>query len=305
MAAFLPVLGGGCMAYVLAALLGIGAVIFTVTRSKARAELLSVYLVSWGIVCIAEWFAHSIFNLYRYHPGLSPNPDYDTAWGVLLVEFIFLPSLNVALVAYLRPWLVVALGTALVTTMELGSIALGLFSHTGWPLWLTVAMFPVYFGAASLFWHRARESRMQDRRLLAVARYGGLVGVVTTMSLVVWATRITTTDVRLLASADANGSLVRLFMHGIGIALGFWALIPAQWSERWGRIALLIAGMIVITDACSGTGLLYFGRPFSGVLDAGAIGVITMLVGVATDWVAALAKAPQDSGPRRWELPEI
>ncbi len=293
------------MVYVLMALLGIGAVIFTVLRSKARAELLSVYLVAWGLVCIAEWFAHSIFNLYRYHTGLSLDRHYDTAWGIFLGEFVFLPALNVVLVAYFRPWLGVAIGTALVTALEAVYVPLGLFAHQGWQLWLTIVTFPFYFGAVSLYWHWARETGMKDRRLLAAARWGGLTGVVTTMSLVIWATRITATDVRLLPSADANGSLVRLLMHGIGIWLGFWALVPQQWSERWGRIALTIAGMVVVTDLFTGLGLLYFIRPFSGVMDAGAIGVITILVGVITDWVAALARVPHKSEVVRWEPPEV
>ena len=293
-AAFLPVLGGGCIAYLLMALLGIAAATFTVVRSNVRAELLSVYLVSWGMICLAEWIAHSIFNLYRYHTGLSPDPLYDTAWGVFLGEFVFLPALNLLLVAYFRPWLGVAVGTALVTAMEIVFVRLGLFVHTGWRLWHTVVTFPFYFGAVSLYGHWARETGMKDRRLLNAARYGGLVGMVTTMSLVVYATRITATDIRVMASPDANGSLVRLLMHGIGMGLGFWALLPQTWSERWGRIALTVAGMIVITDAFTAVGLLSFLRPFSGVLDAGAIGVITLLVGVITDWVAALAKVPRE-----------
>jgi hypothetical protein len=293
------------MVYVLMALLGAGGAIFTVMRSKARAELLSVHLIAWGMVCLAEWLAHSIFESYRYHTGLALDPLVDTSWGVLLGEFIFLPTLSVVLVAYFRPWIGVAVGTALVATMEAAFVPLGLFIHMGWRLWLTPATFPFYFGASRLYWHWARATRMQDRRLLAAAKYGGLVGAITTMSLVVYAARATATDVRLLPSADANGSLVRLFMHGLGMLLGFWALIPERWVERWGRIALTFAGMLVITDAFSALGWLYFVRPFSGVLDAGTIGVCTILVGVITDWVAALARAPRDSGVARWEPPEI
>jgi hypothetical protein len=287
------------MVYVLMALLGFGAASVTVIRSKARAELISVYLVSWGLICLAEWVAHSIFNLYRYHTGLSMNPQYDTAWGIFLGEFVFLPALSVVLVAHFRPWLGMVIGTTLVTAMEMVFAPLGLFLHTGWRLWHTIVTFPFYFGASGLYWHWARKTGLKDRRLLAAARYGGLIGVVTTMSLVVYATRVTATNVRLLATPDANGSLVRLFMHGTGMALGFWALLPERWSERWGRIALTIVGMIVITDAVTALGLLRFLRPFSGVLDAGAIGVITLLVGVVTDWVAALARKPVDPGVLR------
>jgi hypothetical protein len=293
------------MVYVLMALLGAGGAIFTIMRSKARAELLSVHLVAWGMVCLAEWFAHSIFESYRYRPGLALDPHIDTSWGVFFGEFIFLPTLSVVLVAWFRPWIGVAVGTALVATMEVVFIPLGVFIHKGWPLWLTLATFPFYFGASYLYWRWARETRMQDRRVLAAAKFGALVGVVTIMSLVVYAARLTATDVQLLPSAEANGSLMRLLMHGLGILLGFWALLPQPWSERWGRLALIFAGMMVITDGFSTLGWLYFLRPFSGVLDAGAIGVCTILVGVITDWVAALAGAPRDSGVARWEPPEI
>jgi hypothetical protein len=293
------------MVYLLMAVLGLGPAIVTILRNRARAELISVYLVAWGLVSIAEWLAHSMFTLYRYRTGLSVDPYYDTAWGIFLGEFIFLPALNVILVGYFRPWLAVAIGTALVTGMEMVFLALGLFIHTGWRLWHTIVTFPLYFGAVSLYWHWAKKTGMKESRLRAVARYGAMWGGVTTMSLVVWATRVTTTDVRLLPTADANGSMVRLFMHGIGIGLGFWALRPEAWPERWGRVALTIAAMIVVTDAFTGFGLLYFLRPFSGVMDAGAIGVITVLVGVVMDWVRGLAKGAPAPRTKHWEPPDV
>ncbi|HYF78539.1 MAG TPA: hypothetical protein VD973_15480 [Symbiobacteriaceae bacterium] len=293
------------MVYVLMALLGIGGAIFTVMRSRARAELLSVYLVAWGLVCIAEWLAHSMFDLYRYRTGLSLNPHYDTAWGIFLGEFIFLPALNVILVGYFRPWLAVIIGTLLVTVMEIVFVPLGLFIQTGWRLWHTIVTFPLYFGAVGLYWHWAKKTGMKDGRLLAVARYGAIVGLVTTGSLYVYATQVTETDLRLLPTAEATGSMVRLFMHGIGMWLGFWALRPEAWSERWGRIAVTIAAMIVVTDAFTGFGLLYFLRPFSGVMDAGAIGVITVLAGLIMDWVRGLAKGAPAPRAAHWEPPDV
>ncbi|MGE5675531.1 MAG: hypothetical protein ACM3XM_16915 [Mycobacterium leprae] len=296
------------MVYVLMALLGLGGVIFTVIRRRKandKAGLVAVYLVAWGLISAAEWFAHSIFNLYRYHTGLSLNTRYDTAWGVLLGEFTFLPSLNVLLVAYFRPWLGALVGTVIVEAMERIYIPLGLFSYNGWQWWMTPVTFPFYFGACSLYWGLVRRHGAANPILLPIARYLGLLGLTTGMSLGVWAFRLSETDLRLVDTTSGNESFSRIVVHGLGVLLGFWALFPQRWSERWGRIALVTVGQIIVTDAARAFGLLYFIRPMSGVLDAAFIGGGTILMGVIQNWIVHHAALPGERRVPAWEPPKV
>lgn len=292
------------MVYVLMAVLGLGACAYTVARSKDRAGLLSVYLVAWGLVAMAEWWAYGVVGLYRYHTMLSPNWRHDSAWGVFLGEFVFLPSLNVVLVAYTNLWVGTAIGTAIVVALEAIYVPLGLFIYQGWLLWFTIVTFPFYFLAIHLYWRLVRRRSMRDGLLQALTRLAAMTGLVTHMSLMIWASQVTETAVRLVPTLEGNRSLMRMMVHGAGVLMGCWAASPAHWSDRWGRIALTVAGMIVINDAFHALGLLVFLRPMSGVLDAAGIGVITILVGVITDWVFHLAGVRRKRRIPAWEPPK-
>lgn len=293
------------MVYLLMALLGLGGFGYALARGNDKAGLLSTYLVAWGLAAVAEWWAFGIFTLYRYRPGLSSDWRWDSAWGVVLAEAIFLPALNTVLAAFTNLWVGAAVGTAIVTVTEFTFVRLGLFTYQGWQLWVTVVTFPLFFLATGLYWPQVRRRGLTDPTLQAITRFSALVIVVTITSLFMWASGVTETDVRLLPTAAGNRSLMRYVVHGVGILLGYWALLPKDWADRWGRIALTVAGMIVVNDAFEGLGLLMFLRPFSGVLDAAVIGVLTILVGVITDWIFRLAEVSRGRRVPAWEPPDV
>lgn len=266
------------MVYILLTVTGLAGAAIALFKSDHRSDAAILFIVSASWVMLADWIAFGWFALYDYRPYLVANPVADGALGELLADILFVPALCVTLLRFLPGLGGIAVGTAIVTTIEALFLTMGLFHHHGWTLWHTAFGFVIYFAALDLFWHDLRGGVLPPVHLRAILRVSLIFDLIAILTLFLRANRWVVTNIQIVPSYLGNQSLGRFIFYGLVV------VPPAYWAmsgeRRWLRLAALSTGIMLLNYLLTAFGIQRFVPPWSGPVDALAQGAAVALAGL-------------------------
>lgn len=277
------------MLYLLMTLTGFSAAALAYWLSDRRRELAATFVAAAAVVILADYIAFGWFDLYHYHPRLLADELADSALGEFLADILFVPSLTVALEAWLPGGLTIALGTFVVTALEGLLVSARLFHQTGWRLWVTAALFPVYFYGIDQFWRRAHTTGIDTPLVRGLIRSFLVFNALACLTLFIRAQRLVTTNIHLLPTHQGNQALGRFLTYVLGAGpLGYWALSDRQ--MRPARLAAVVLGLVAFNYTVSGLHFQSFRPPWNQWVDALAQGAVFYLAGLAQDFLYPRAR---------------
>ena len=277
------------MLYLLMTLTGFSAAALAYWQSDRRRELAATFVAAAAVVILADYIAFGWFDLYHYHPHLLPDELADSALGEFLADILFVPSLTVVLEAWLPGGLALALGTFLVTALEGLFVRVGIFHQTGWRLWLTAALFPVYFYGIHLFWRRAHTNGIDTPLARGLIRSFLVLEALAVLTLYIRAQRLVHTNIHLLPTQQGNQAFGRFLTYILPTgALGYWVLSDRQ--MRLTRLAAVTLGVVVFNYTVSALHFQSFRPPWSEWIDALAQGAAIYLAGLGQDFLYPRAR---------------
>lgn len=122
------------------------------------------FLTTGGATTLGDLVVTAILEMYKYKPGVLP--DYpDNYLGVLIAECLFVPAYYTFLSTFPRRYryLTYGLGVLPVLMIEVLFLALGVYIHRTWTLWLTSVLFLLY-GMTAAFGANSFELRRYSPR---------------------------------------------------------------------------------------------------------------------------------------------
>lgn len=279
------------MLYIWVAGAGLAAALYTIMRSKRRAELVLLFFVAWAVMGAADWTAFGLLELYTYTPGIVAEPLWDAVIGVFLAEAMFVPSLAVVLVAWTAPWIGVIVGTAVVTVAEILFVQQGIFVYRAWRLWHTIALFPVFFGVMSFVGNKIRRGQLSVPWVHLFARASVLLSLTVATILPLRAEELLDFNLYLAFSQAGNQSLLRFLLRLIWLPSGYWAVAEPKALPRLARVALVTVLFICVNHLLIEFEVVTFRPPWSATLDAVYLGVVAYVGGMLADWLVRNVRA--------------
>lgn len=271
------------MVYVILTLSGLVGAAIAVFKSEHRADAAILFIVSAAVVMLADWIAFGMFDLYDYRPYLVANPVADGALGELLADIIFVPSLCVTLLRFTPGLGGIAMGTAIVSTIEALFLAMGLFHHHGWTLWHTAFGFVIYFAALDLLRNDLRRGVLPPANLRVILRACLVFDVIAILTLFLRAGRLVVTNLHVMPTYIGNQSLGRFIFYVLVV------MPPAYWAlsggRRWLRLAALTTGIMLMNYLLTAFDIQWFVPPWNGTVDALAQGAAFALAGLLEDLI--------------------
>ena len=181
----------------------------------------------------SDFVVHGLLNLYIYHPGIMPNLPADGPLGLILAEYLFLPSLASSLAAVPKRHRLTAalLMTVLVLIVEDLFTAAGALENRGWLLTYSALLFPLYFGGLTWWadWF-PRKGYSGLRRLIVVAAAAGYMiacwGAVGGLVLGLWSIRTG------LLPHSFPDKVLGLLLHNLPAVVLFIPAVYGRWTVR-------------------------------------------------------------------------
>jgi hypothetical protein len=273
------------VAYILLAMAGLIPAVWTLLRRR-DASLVATFFVASAVIDLADWIGDSILQLYKYHPGLTPDPGTDDAFGVIMAELCFGASLALLMTAYLPGWRGLALGSAIVTGLEVVFVRYDLLEHYGWHLWFTPVGFAGYFWLIQTFRKNACRKGLSGGWTLAATRACVAWFVGEYYALTERIGKTVKMPLHVLAGQAENQSLARIIWTAlVTLPLGWWVLSGGR--ERR-RERLIIATLISLGLNWLGASLQIriFRAPWGPASDAALQGLLLVVAGLIDDWIA-------------------
>jgi hypothetical protein len=255
------------------------AAVYSYRRAPNKAAFASTWAVAVAIITVADWIVYGIFDLYRYHPGLFTSDKVDGAIGMLLADLIYVPAMTTLMLQWFPVGTATVLNTTVFTALEGMFLQAGLFTHKGWRLWYTAALFPFYGTALGYYFHAATQRPahpwVRAIRQASLAHNGmAILTLVHRMAHVVY------TNLHIFPEYLANQALGRILTYGLGSSLlGWWVLSGAR-EVRGARLTAFTLTWLGINWLFEATGFQHFLAPLTWWLDA--------LIQGAVVWVACV-----------------
>lgn len=285
------------MEYLLLAGSGLTAAVHVITHTEHRARALAVLATAASVVMLADWICYGWFHLYTYRTHLVSTPQADNALGELLADIIFVPGLSLLLARYLPNAWGVALGTLIVSLLQVWFHWLGLFEHRGWTVWYTAASFPFYFGGLTYYWRRLDNQEIVSGWPSKQLRLAIVFNAVALLSLFYRGQALVVTNIHVMPTYEGNQALGRFLWYAlVTVPIGYWVL-SRDGVARWRWLGAAFAVFFILNLWLPAAGIQYFVRYWSGPLDALAQTMVILAAAWAQDRLYALAESEAGWNP--------
>ncbi|WP_413309650.1 hypothetical protein AA0X95_13530 [Bacillus sp. 1P10SD] len=125
----------------------------TFYKNKNRKNIFVLLVSNMGFAYLFEYFVFNVFKGYKYKPNIVRNKFFDSIFGAVLSQAIFVPFTSVFLTATNSGWLKKLLASVYFSLVELLFLRLGVYKHTWWKTIYTFIMIPVYFKLSDIWYH--------------------------------------------------------------------------------------------------------------------------------------------------------
>lgn len=117
----------------------------TIYKSKNKKNVFILLMSNIGFAYLFEYFVFNIFKAYKYKPNIIRNNFFDSVFGAVLSQAIFVPFTSVFLTASNAGWIKKIIAGVYFSVIELIFLRLGVYKHTGWKTVYTLLLIPLYF----------------------------------------------------------------------------------------------------------------------------------------------------------------
>jgi hypothetical protein len=251
------------MAYIILALSALIPAVWLFLRRRDPI-MVATFTLAAGLITSGDYIALGILNLYSYHTGLVGGDLPDSIMGVILAEWVFVPSMVVVVQSAWPGWVGVAVQTFMVTLVEVLFVRLGLFEHHRWSMWYTIIGFTIYFGFIDRFWQKAHQNGLATTWPMVAHRWFlGIFWWSVPMAPIGAIFHVMVSDLKLLPQYWPNQAVGHILTDGIWTGpVFFWVLMGGRerrWT-RWGAAAIWFALLDVAVQAI---GVRHFRAPWS------------------------------------------
>lgn len=125
---------------------------YTFYKNKDRKRLFVLLMSNIGFAYLFEYIVLNIFEAYRYKPSVFKVKQFDSTFGAILSQAIYIPFTAVFITAFQYGWKVKLFFIAYFVAIEKLFIKVGVFKTNWWKTVYTAPLLPIYFFISNLWY---------------------------------------------------------------------------------------------------------------------------------------------------------
>lgn len=138
----------------------------TFYKNKNRKNIFILLMSNIGFAYLFEYFVFNLLKAYKYKPNIIRNNFFDSVFGAVLSQAIFVPFTSVFLSTSNSGWFKKSLAGMYFAIIELIFLRLGVYKHNGWKTIYTLILIPLYFKWSDI-WYFLLEKKNKMIRFIS------------------------------------------------------------------------------------------------------------------------------------------